>query len=34
MNGATCSLIIGGGFICNCAPGYTGLTCEVPSNSS
>jgi len=34
QNGATCSLITGGGIVCNCATGYSGPRCELPGSLS
>ena len=33
LNGAACYLIAGGGFICNCTQGFTGLLCDAISNT-
>jgi hypothetical protein len=33
QNGGVCSVIGGGGFICNCTAGFTGLLCETAGNS-
>lgn len=32
LNGATCSLVTGGGFICNCIAGFSGLLCDIPGS--
>lgn len=32
LNGASCYLVAGNGFACNCTAGFSGLLCDIPSN--
>ena len=34
LNAAACYLVTGGGFVCNCIAGFSGLLCDIPGSNS